>query len=67
MKTYAIVETDAFCGDYPDESFLPIPRSTNEALLQGIADGINSIYGSEHDRWWKVVQMPYTLQPGFEP
>ena len=64
---YRIVETDNFGGDYPDEKFLPIPPIRNEVIANKIADLINECTSSTYSRYWKVVELPYTLQPGFEP
>lgn len=60
---YAIVETDNFNGDYPDEKFLL------RGLTEGAAKKIAAIVNDElcESRFWKVVEEPYTLQPGFEP
>lgn len=67
MTLHAIVETDNFGEDYPNESFLPIPRTQDFAALDRIAKEINEIAGVNHPRYWKVVSLPYKLQPGFEP
>jgi hypothetical protein len=60
-----IIETDNFGGDYPDESFLlyPMPREA----AQRIADAINASVPDNHRRYWRVVDVDYQLQPGFEP
>ena len=42
MDRYAIVETDNYAGDYPDEKFVePLPF-LNEENANKIADSINS-------------------------
>jgi hypothetical protein len=67
MDRYAIVETDNYAGDYPDEKFVePLPF-LNEENANKIADLINDLNGERFDRYYKVVKMPYVLQPGFEP
>ena len=66
--TYRIVETDNYGGDYPDESFVEnLPVLYEREQAQTIANAINSVVPVSHSRYWKVVEMPYTLQPGFEP
>jgi hypothetical protein len=62
-----IVETDNFGGDYPDEKFVNLPRMTPyHARL--VADAINKGFDSPYtQRYWKVVEDDYTLQPAFEP
>jgi hypothetical protein len=67
MKSYKIVETDNYGGDYPDEKFVNLP-STSKENAQKIADIINEVHGGDYARrYWKVVESDYTLQPGFEP
>lgn len=60
-----IVDTDNFNGDYPDEKFLlwPMPR----LYCQPIADTLNAWAGPRAQRYYKVVEDDYELQPGFEP
>jgi len=67
MTNFAIVETDNFCRDYPAEKFLPIPVAINREKLEQIARPLNELAGPIYDRYWKVVSLPYKLQPGFEP
>jgi hypothetical protein len=68
MDKYKIVETDNFDGDYPNEKFVePLPYFFDSKAAQKVADVINSTVPENHNRFWKVVKMPYTLQPGFEP
>lgn len=66
MALKRIVETDNFGGDYPDEKFLPIPP-VDEASARVIAYEINKATGESKPRFWKVVDVDYVLQPGFEP
>lgn len=65
-KRWRIVETDNFGGDYPNESFHGPSLAEHHAktiadLFNGGAGGANS------PRYFKVVEMPYELAPGFEP
>ena len=61
------METDNFNGDYPDESFLTAPGAT-KSTAEAVAKRQNEKYGGLHaDRYWKVVDDDYELQPGFEP
>lgn len=64
MKFWRIVETDNYGGDYPDERFCLPPFATKERA-QYFADLINDEFCDS--RFWKVVELPYKLQPGFEP
>lgn len=63
-----IVETDNFGRDYPDERFLNIPSGPKE-YLKPIADAINMAFASRpgDQRYWKIVDDDYVLEPGFEP
>lgn len=63
-KQWAVVNTDNFGGDYPNESFVGSPHATREGA-QAEADRLN-IY-EQATRYFKVEALPYTLQPGFEP
>ena len=63
---WRIVNTDNFGGDYPDEKFVG-PEFEGEAEAQKFADEINEHYGEHSSRYYKVVEMPYELQPGLEP
>ena len=68
MPQYKIVETDNYGGDYPDEKFVEnLPYMTSKLKAEQIAEAINSAVATTHSRFWKVVEMPYELQPGFEP
>ena len=64
---YLIVETDNYGGDYPGESFLPVGSFGSKKAAQTICDLINAEGGSNALRYYKVVEVGYTLQPGFEP
>lgn len=63
---FHIVNTDNFGGDYPAESFVDGvgPFNTREAA-QTVADTLN-IDGDYAPSYYKVVELPYTLRPGFE-
>ena len=62
----AVIETDNFDRDYPDESFLV--RHISEESARTIADIMNSEKGgSSAQRYWMVKGDDYVLQPGFEP
>ena len=61
-----IVETDNFGRDYPNESFVNIPRMPKDDA-QAIADIINKHVGPNCSRYWKVVENDYELAPAFEP
>jgi hypothetical protein len=60
-----IVETDNFGRDYPDESFLNLPPLPKEHCDR-IAAAINDALGPNSQRYYKVVDNDYQLQPGFE-
>jgi hypothetical protein len=60
-----IVETDNYGRDYPDEKFVLFPMP--EEFARKIAELINQVAGKHSDRYWKVVENGYKLQPGFEP
>lgn len=60
-----IVETDNFGRDYPDEKFVLFPM--REELAKQISSLINEAAGDNAFRHWKVVDLDYKLQPGFEP
>ena len=61
-----IVETDNFCGDYPDEKFMNLPNMTAEHAYEVVND-INAGFPEDYPRFWKSVENDYVLQPGFEP
>lgn len=69
IENWAIVETDNFGGDYPNEKFVQnLPPLTKMYKAQEIADAINkAVEDTNYPRFWKVVILPYKLQPGFEP
>lgn len=63
---FRIVDTDNFGRDYPNERFVDEPFVLR-SQAQTCADVLNDDQGEDGPRYFKVVQMPYTLQPGFEP
>ena len=69
VDEYRIVQTDNFGGDYPNECFVTgVGIFTSNRQAQKVAEQISKLYsGDNATRYWKVVKMPYTLQPGFEP
>lgn len=69
MDEYRIINTDNFGGDYPNEKFVEnLPYLNNKQDADIIVNAINSVVRNPNaSRFWRVVKMPYTLQPGFEP
>ena len=68
MDEFRIVNTDNFGGDYPNEKFVEnLPYMGTEEQANGIAQAINALLYENSPRFFKVVKMPYDLQPGFEP
>lgn len=66
MRNFGVVETDNYGGDYPDEKFVIACWATKETAEQ-MAKLINDEVGEHSDRYYKVVERGYKLQPGFEP
>lgn len=64
--THRIVNTDNFGGDYPNEKFVEREFSSRH-VAQLTADSLNERAGEHSPRYYKVVETPYELQPGFEP
>lgn len=64
--TYRIVDTDNFGRDYPNEKFVGPPYATREEAEEE-ASRLNYNFDGGSPRYYKVVEMPYELQPGFEP
>lgn len=67
MTEYRIVNTNNFGGDYPNESFTDDESFETQKAAQARADKLNDKAGDNSPRYFKVVKMPYELQPGFEP
>jgi hypothetical protein len=65
LMAYRIVNTDNFGGDYPVESFVDGKWATEEEA-QKKADLMNGPYPEHSARYYKVVEMPYELETGFE-
>ncbi len=67
MKSWMIVNTDNYGGDYPDENIFVDGFPTKE-LAEKVADAINKKFLGKHSpRYYKVEDNDYKLQPGFEP
>lgn len=65
--TYRIVDTDNFGGDYPNEKFVG-PECALQEEAEAEAEELNYKHGGAlAHRYYKVVEMPYELAPGFEP
>lgn len=64
--TYRIVDTDNFGGDYPNEKFVGEEYASHEEA-QAKANRLNGPDGRYSSRYYTVVELPYELQPGFEP
>lgn len=63
---WRVVNTDNFGSDYPDEKWASEPIET-KFQAQQIAEELNKPLGPYSHRYYKVVKLPYDLQPGFEP
>jgi hypothetical protein len=65
---WRVVETDNFCGDYPDESFVG-PVFKTKVAAERVALLLNGevVFNDSYARHWIVVEEGYKLQPGFEP
>lgn len=66
MPRYQVVDTDNHGGDYPNEKFVG-PSLRSEAAANRVAAIFNDDVTDESPRFYKVVELPYELQPGFEP
>lgn len=68
MTEFRIIHTDNFGRDYPDEKFVEgLPFFYDQASAGCVCEAINKVTPENHDRYYRVVEMPYTLQGGFEP
>lgn len=65
MGKYRVVETCNFDSDYPDEKWASPVLHKKQA--EKVAAIFNAAVPNTFDRFWKVVQLPYKLVPGFEP
>ena len=64
--TFRVVETDNFGRDYPNESFA-VTHGLSRERAQTVADFLNERQGEAGQRFFKVVENDYKLEPGFEP
>lgn len=67
---WKIVETDNHGSDYPNEKFVtPLPVLSKEVceMICWIINQATNHRDLDADRFSKVVDENYTLQPGFEP
>lgn len=62
-----IIETDNHNGDYPDEKV--ILKHLSKLAADNICKELNKefCYADHCDRFYKVEDDDYKLQPGFEP
>jgi hypothetical protein len=68
-RTWRLVDTDNFGGDYPNEQFVAV-GIPSEIMARCFADLWNKHQGEDHDRILRVVEhveVEYKLEPGFEP
>lgn len=65
-EKYRVVNTDNFGADYPDERFVG-PEYDTKGEAQSAATRLNILGGPCSSRFYKVVELPYKLQPGFTP
>lgn len=63
---YRVVNTDNFGHDYPNEKFVSGEYATRDEA-SAKAHALNGPYPETSSRYFKVVEIPYELQPGFEP
>jgi len=64
-----IVDTDNFCGDYPNERFIATDIENRE-MAEVMAWALNEdprFGGPRSRRFYKVVEDDYKLAPPFEP
>lgn len=67
-SVWAVVDTDNFAGDYPNEKFV---GGTETGVTKVVAEILAATHNDKmtdySPRFWRVVRLPYTIQPGFEP
>ena len=63
---FGVVDTDNYGGDYPAEKFI-VQCWLSHDDANRIATILNDASGPKSSRYYKVVEAPYKLQPGFEP
>lgn len=63
-KEYRIVQADNYDNDYYyEECFVTnLPLFYHREKAQAVCDAINNTISEEFPRYWKVVEMPYTLR-----
>ena len=69
VRTWRVIDTDNFGGDYPNEKFI-VSGIRWERDAKTIADALNKKSGEHASRFYRVVphvEIQYKLQPGFEP
>lgn len=67
LELFAIIDTDNFSRDYPNEHFYArdIPDERSAAIM---CAALNEMFGGENaQRYYRVVPNSYVLVPGFEP
>ncbi len=64
MPRFQVVDTDNHGSDYPDEKFVG-PSLRTKDLAETVAACFNDDVTDESSRFYKVVELPYTLEPGF--
>jgi hypothetical protein len=65
-NNYGVIDTDNYGGDYPDEKFI-VACWLCEETAEKIAKLLNEESGAHATRYYRVVEIGYKLQPGFEP
>lgn len=65
-RRYAVIESDNYDGDFPGETFAG-PLWIEKDKAEAIAKACNDAVHERHDRYWRVVELPYKLREGFEP
>lgn len=65
QRAFRVIETDNYGRDYPNESFHGPVMTYCKA--SAVVDIFNASLGPNPDRWYRIVDQDYTLQPGFEP
>jgi hypothetical protein len=65
-KSYRIIDTDNFGGDYPNEKVIA-SGITYKRHADIMVEALNAHGGPNDPRFYRVVEDDYELQPGFEP
>ena len=66
MPQFRVVNTDNFGRDYANEKFVG-PEFDLRCDAQAYCNTLNEKCGDYSQRYHKVVKLPYTLDPAFEP